>query len=56
MKTVIINFKESQDLKEALRIASVKAGYANVSNFLSAIVRENQYVAKEMRKKFKKVR
>lgn len=53
---VIINFKDTPELKRALRIASAKAGYPDVSKFLSALVRENQHVTKELKNISKKDR
>lgn len=51
----IINFKDTKELKDAVKIAAVKEGHANTSKFLSHIVRENTAVQKELKKTKKKV-
>lgn len=51
----IINMKGTKQLKEAVRRAAFQAGYINSSQFMLAVLSENQYVKKEMKKVTKKI-
>lgn len=47
----IINFKDTPEVRDALKIAAVKDGYeGNVSRFLSELVRQHPTVKKELGK------
>jgi len=48
----IINFKGSEDLREAIRIAAFNTGKKNSSEFLRELVEENNDVKKEIKKLF----
>lgn len=52
---VIINFKETKEVKEAVRVAAFHGGYKNSSQLLAEIVKSNPLVNKELKKLKKKV-
>lgn len=47
----IINFRDTEQVKQAVDIAAIKAGFKSTSRFLAAWVRENEFVKKELGKK-----
>lgn len=51
----IINFKDRESVKEALRRAAVNTGHKNISEFLQKLVRNNRAVKAELEKDSKKV-
>lgn len=44
----IINFKDRESVKQALRRAAANTGHNNVSEFLQKLVRGNKYVKHEL--------
>lgn len=51
----IITFKASKKLKDAIKIAAVRAGFENTSEFIKSELSKNQHVSSEMKKYSKKV-
>lgn len=52
---VIINFKETKEVKEAIRVAAFHGGYKNSSQLLAHAVKSFPLISKELKKGKKKV-